>query len=200
MKKLIPLLIVVFVLAISLAVFAVTPQTNFRVVNISSLGQAQDLDDAELIDMAEIGIGENPKIFPTLTSMSLKVDKFGSEYNPGVTMPAGSLTFSGSISEEENMEFISLPRHDQAGKYDLAIVRSDKSIIKIDDEIVVDYANRTIKTYKPVRVEDGDTVLIFVKDVVETHFGDEKEEPEWRPPWQRDNDNDPTHDNRGRVN
>ena len=197
MKKLVPLLITVFVLAISLTAFAEMPQTNFRVVNISSLGQAQDMDDTELIDMAEIGVSENPKIFPSLTTMSLKVDEMGSDYNPGTYIPAGSLTFSGSISEEEMMEFISLPNHNGAGKYDLAIVKSDKSLMKIDDEIVVDYANRTIKTYKPIKVEEGDTILVFVKDVVKTHFGEEHERVPRRP-WQGNGDHD--HDQPGRPN
>jgi hypothetical protein len=181
MKKVILLVSVAFLLAFILSVYAVTPQTNFRVVNTSAvgsaLGPATKLTDTDLVELANLGTAENPRVFPPLSSLNLKVEEFGTEYTPGISIPSGALTFSGSITEEEAMEFVSLPNAEGAGKYDLVIVKPDGTVTKVDNEVVINYEERTIKTYDPLAVEEGDVVLVFVKDFEETFFGKDKRRP-----------------------
>jgi hypothetical protein len=182
MKRLLFLFCIALAVGMVSPVLAEMPQTNFRVANISALGPTKDLNDDDIIELAHLGTAENPRLFPALTSLNLNVEGIAREYSPGAGIPAGSLKLSGSIDEMEKMEFISLPNDGGAGKYDLVIVKTDGTVIKIDDEVVINYKERTIKTYDPVTIEDGDVVIAFVRDVKEIYFGDkDKDEEPYRP-------------------
>ena len=72
-----------------------------------------------------MSIAENAKVFPSIETMVLRVGKDQAKYTPDVTLPAGALSFSGSIAETEMLEFISVPNPEGAGKFDGAVVSRD---------------------------------------------------------------------------
>ena len=162
MKKGTFVMVFALIAAISLPAFAGTVVDDLRIVNTSALDPLEykkHLDDDDLRRLAELSVSENPMLFPTIESFVAKQD--GSQ-----------LEFHGSIDpEKEALEFISMPYYNEAGKYDVAVVKPDGSIERYDREVIIDYKERTIKTYDPLSVEEGDVVLLFAKDYVETVFG-----------------------------
>jgi len=161
MKKGMYLMVLALIAALSLPAFAGTVEDDIRIINTSALDTFEykkNLDDDDLKRLAELSVSENPELFPTIESFEAKQD--GSE-----------LEFNGSIDpEKEDLEFISMPYLNEAGKYDVAVVKPDGSIERYDEEVIIDYKERTIKTYNPLSVEDGDVVLLFAKEYVETAF------------------------------
>jgi hypothetical protein len=89
-----------------------------------------------------------------------------------MSLSSGSIKFSGSIEEKEALEFISLPDKNKAGKFDAVIVKPDGRVIKFDEEIIIDYKKRSIKTNEAINIEDGDVLLVFVKKFVRISFPD----------------------------
>lgn len=161
MKKGKILLVSAIILLVALPVFASDFAKDVRIVNTSSLNPfkyKKVLTDDDLMRLAELNVSENPRIFPAIESFEVEQDD-------------AELTFHGSIDEEtEELEFISMPDESGVGKYDAAVVKADRTIERIDKEVVIDYKERTIKTFDPISVEEGDVVLLFAKDYVETAF------------------------------
>ncbi len=174
MKRVTFLIVLLFTISLALFAHAETPNTKIRIVNISALGSEHELTDEELVKIADIQISENPEIFPAITEFVIKVDGVEVKYIPDVSISNGKLIFSGSMSETERLEYISLLNHNKAGKFDVAIVKPHGTVIKIDKEVVIDYEKRSIKTYDPIHVEEGDVVLVFVKTLVVIVFPDEE--------------------------
>jgi len=162
MKKGMYLMVIALIAAFALPTFAGTVVDDVRIVNTSALDPFEykkDLDDDDLRRLADLSVSENPELFPTIESFEAKQEK-------------SELEFHGSIDpEREHLEFISMPNYNEAGKYDVAVVKPDGSIERYDKEVIIDYKERTIKTYDPLSVEEGDVVLLFAKDYVETVFG-----------------------------
>jgi len=154
-------LVSAIILLVALPVFASDSAEDVRIVNTSSLNPfkyKKVLTDEDLMRIAELSVSENPRIFPKIESFEVEQD-------------AAELTFHGSIDgEKENLEFISMPEDSGIGKYDVAVVKVDGTVERIDKEVVIDYLERTIKTFDPISVEEGDVVLLFAKDYVETAF------------------------------
>ena len=166
MKKGTYLMVFALIAVFSLPVFAGTAVDDVRIVNTSALDPFEykkHLDDDDLRRLAELSVSENPTLFPTIESFEAKQD-------------GTQLEFSGSIDpEKEALEFISMPNYEEVGKYDVAVVKPDGSIERYDREVIIDYKERTIKTYDPLSVEEGDVVLLFAKEYVEIVFGGENE-------------------------
>jgi hypothetical protein len=162
MKKGTLLMVIALIAALSLTAFAGTATDDVRIVNTSALDPFEykkHLDDEDLRKLADLSVSENPMLFPTIESFEATQEKT-------------ELRFHGSIDPEtEDLEFISMPYYDEVGKYDVAVVRPDGSIERYDREVIIDYKERTIKTYDPLWVEEGDVVLLFAKEYVETVFG-----------------------------
>jgi hypothetical protein len=175
MKNLTILTALLFLLSLVAVAFAETPLTRIRIVNLSALGVQKELTDEELVELANIEISENPRIFPDVANFVIKVNEKVFKYSPDAGIPVGELTFSGSMKEEEMLEFISLFNHDKVGKFDIAVVKKDRTVVKIDREVVIDYKKRSMKTFEPITVEDGDVVFAFVRDVSIIDFPDDKE-------------------------
>lgn len=160
----------------ALSVFAADPpMAKVRVVDLSALGVTK-LDDAELARLANLSLVENPKIFPFVSDFVLKS---GSEVASGPDAAVECLLscpidISGSLSEEDKLEFVSMPSTVDMPKYDIAIVKPDGSVVKVDKEVIVDYQNRTLNTSEPITVGQGDVILTFVKEVKPIHFGQDR--------------------------
>ncbi|MBN1880528.1 MAG: hypothetical protein JW885_00015 [Deltaproteobacteria bacterium] len=146
---------------------------NVRIVNTSALDTfdfQKYLTDDDLNRLADLDVSENPEIFPTIESFEVEQDTY-------------LLEFHGSIDPEtEKLEFISMPYYDTAGKYDVVVVKPDGTVVRYDKEVVIDYKERTIKTFCPLTVDEGDVVLLFVKDHIETAFGGKEETSPEKPP------------------
>jgi hypothetical protein len=179
MKRNIILLAVIAVMVFTAAALAAPPMIKVRVVNVSVLGQDTVMTDAGVAKTATMSLAENPRDFPPIESLVFTVGKDQVKYVPDVAVPAGALNFSGSISEGEMLEFVSIPHSDTAGKFDGAVVSRDGKITYLDDPIVIDYVMKTITTPKTFAVKDGDVLLLFVKDSEEIHFGNDKKEIEY---------------------
>jgi hypothetical protein len=161
MKKGTLLMVFALIASLSLTAFAGTVTDDVRIVNTSALDPFEyqkQLDDDDLRHLAVLSVSENPELFPTIESFELIQDE-------------SELDIHGSIDPEtEKLEFISMPYTGKVGKYDVAVVKPDGSIERYDREVIIDYKERTINTYDPLVVEEGDVVLLFAKEYVETAF------------------------------
>ncbi len=174
MKKLTLLIGILFTISFAVFAFAGAPNAKIRIVNISALGVEKELSDEELVRLADIHISENPEVFPEVADFVIKMNNMQVKYAPDSYLSHGNLFFSGSMEEKELMEFISLFNYEKPGKFEVAIVKADGTVVKIDEEVVVDYKKKSIKTYRPFNVEEGDVVLTFVRDVVIIDLPDNK--------------------------
>jgi hypothetical protein len=178
--KLLSMLIVVAMLSAVSAISAFSagpPTAKVRVVDLSALSSPTKLDDAELARLAVLSAAENPKIFPFVSDFVLKS---GAEVATGseatiTCVLSCPIDISGSLKEEDKLEFVSMPSTSDAPKYDLAIVRPDGSVAKVDKEVIVDYRNRTLNTSEEITVGEGDVILTFVKEVKPIQFGEKKQ-------------------------
>jgi hypothetical protein len=178
--KLLSLFIVVALLSAVSALSAFSaepPLAKVRVVDLSALNSATKLDDAELARLAVLSAAENPEIFPFVSDFVLKS---GAEVATGsdstiTCVLSCPIDISGSLKEEDKLEFVSMPSTSDAPKYDLAIVRPDGSVAKVDKEVIVDYRNRTLNTSEEITVGEGDVILTFVKEVKPIQFGEKKQ-------------------------
>jgi hypothetical protein len=177
--KLLSMFIVVAMLSVVSALSAFSagpPIAKVRVVDLSALSSPMKLDDAELARLAALSAAENPEVFPFVSDFVLKS---GAEVATGSDAAVACvlscpIDISGSLKEEDKLEFVSMPPIDDAPKYDIAIVRPDGSVAKVDKEIIVDYRNRTLNTSEAITVGEGDVILTFVKEVKPIHFGQER--------------------------
>ncbi len=174
--RLLTLFVAVALFAALSAFAADPPMAKVRVVDLSALGVTK-LDDAELVRLANLSLAENPEIFPFVSDFVLK---------SGTEVASGSdaaiecilvcpIDISGSLKEEDKLEFVSMPSTLDMPKYDIAIVKPDGSVVKVDKEVIVDYQKRTLNTSEPITVSSGDVILTFVKEVKPIHFSEDRE-------------------------
>jgi len=178
MKKSVLFITVIAIMSLAAAAIAASPVVKVRVVNASVLGNDAVSSEDGLVKTATMSVAENPKVFPSVDTMELRVGKDQAKYTPDVTLPAGNLSFSGTIDEKAMLEFISIPNFEGAGKFDGVLVSRDGTITYLDEPIVIDYKERSITTPKYFPVKDGDVLLLFVKDSEPIPFGNDKKETE----------------------
>lgn len=173
MKKGMCLIVFIIVAMFAVTAFGEMAAKNVRIVNTSALDIfdfQKYLTDDDLKRIAELNVSENPEIFPTIKSFEVEQNKF-------------LLEFYGSIDPEtEELEFISMPYYNKVGKYDAVVVKQDGTVERYDAEVVIDYKDRTIQTYYPLTVEEGDVVLLFAKEYIETAFEGVEKRPGNVPP------------------
>ena len=175
--KLLSLFIAVAMLSALSAFAAEPPLAKVRVVDLSALDSPTELDNADLIRLATLSAAENPEIFPFVSDFVLKS---GAEVATGseaavTCVLSCPIDISGSLKEEDKLEFVSMPPTTEDPKYDIAIVRPDGTVAKVDKEIIVDYKDRTLNTSEEITVGEGDVILTFVKEVKPIQFGEKKE-------------------------
>jgi hypothetical protein len=160
MKRAICIFVIVFV--VSAGGFAYALPENVRIVNTSAIGDKTMIGTQGLVKLSRMSIAENPRIFPTIKDLT-------------ATREGETMSLLGSIAPEEKLEFISLKYAKYPGGFDIAVVSPDGAVTRIDEEVVIDYVARTIKTQKPITIGGGDIVIIFVKDVEEIPLSDSKD-------------------------
>lgn len=181
---------VVLVLAAAMvgAAASVPASVKVRVLNVSVYGEKNLTDAKGIAEAATMSVAQDPRMFPPIESLLVTSGNDSAKYAPDVALPAGGLKVAGSASEAEKINFTSLPNPDMPGKFDIAVVSPDGTVKYINEQVSIDYVNRAITTVTPFAVKDGDTVLVFVKDVDKMYFGDEHE---------RKYNNDDGHQGRG---
>jgi hypothetical protein len=198
MKKSILFVAIIAVMSLAAAAMAASPVVKVRVVNVNVLGEDEVSSAEGLVKTATMSVAENAKVFPSIETMVLRVGKDQAKYAPDVTLPAGALSFDGSLNEAELLEFISIPNPEGAGKFDGAVVSRDGKITYLDDPIVIDYKLRTIATPKSLTVKDGDILLLFVKNSDANPIGHDKKEKEYHGHDQPSvNEHNPNHGGKG---
>jgi hypothetical protein len=145
---------------------------TMKVINLSGLDFDKELGDVDLLWIATLNPSENPDLFPPLKNLIITSGDGNIPYKTGIFIPSGSISFNGSITLGERMEFISPKEEGSISKFDAVVVTSVGTLLKIDKEIIIDYKERTIMTALPIHVDEGDVLLLFVRDVKMTHFGD----------------------------
>ena len=101
MKKSIFFFAIIAALSLAVAAMAASPVVKVRVVNVTELGMDEVSTHDGLVKTATMSIGENANVFPAVESMVLRVGKEQAKYTPDVVLPAGALSFSGSLTEEQ---------------------------------------------------------------------------------------------------
>jgi hypothetical protein len=162
MKRMIGVIAVMVVIGMALPAVSWSADNNVRVVNTSAIGDKAMIGTKGLKILSRMSLAENPKIFPAIKDLV-------------VTTEGGLMTITSSITPEEKLEFISLKYAEYPGGFDIAVVTQAGKVTRIDDEVVVDYAARTLKTEKPITVGEGDVVLIFVRNTEDIQFGNDND-------------------------
>jgi hypothetical protein len=158
MKRVIGIIAAMVIIGVALPSAATAADDTVRIVNTSAIGDKTMIGPKGLVILSRLSIAQNPEIFPTVKDLV-------------VTTEGGAVTITSSIAPEEKLDFVSLKYAEYPGGFDIAVVTSEGKVTRIDDEVVVDYAGRTLKTEKPITVGTGDVVLIFVRDTEEIQFG-----------------------------
>ncbi len=158
MKRVIGIIAVVAVISMALPVVAGAAGDPVRIVNTSAIGDKTMIGPKGLVILSRLSIAQNPEIFPALKDLV-------------VTTEGGAMTITSSIAPEEKLDFVSLKYAEYPGGFDIVVVTPEGKITRVDDEVVIDYAGRTLKTERPITVGAGDVVLIFVRDTEEIQFG-----------------------------
>jgi len=158
-------------MAMEPSLFAAEDGARLRIINVSSLVRDGVAADGDLAAWARMPLSDS-SLFPDVAHFDIGCASTATYYVPDISFPSGAVSFSGGITIRERLEFISLEGGQNGEKIDAAIVSKDGAIRTIDKEIVIDYRERTIKTYSPIAVQNGDTILLFVRDRKAIHFGD----------------------------
>ncbi len=158
MKRVMGIIALAVITGMVIFVLAQAAGTDVRIVNTSAIGDKSMIGTKGLVILSRVSISENPKIFPAIKDLV-------------VTTDGDKMTVLASLSPEEKLEFVSLKYAEYPGGFDVAVVTPDGRVTRIDDEVVIDYAARTLKTQTPITVGTTDVVMIFVRDTEEIQFG-----------------------------
>ena len=144
------------------------PIAQVRIVNLSALS-GMTYDDKGLMTLANLDVSKNSKIFPIVSDFSIVGT--GVEYKPGTEIPCRvecPINISSTIKDKEKLEFTSID--EKAGKFNIAVVGKDASVKRLDESADIDYTMKVLKTSKPIPLAQGDTLLVFVKEVPKSYF------------------------------
>ena len=160
------LLVVSAVAALTACPFSALSQegATVRVLNISASGKRVELTDERLVDLAR-DISETPsRLYPELETLTFHNGDEEAAYVPGVSLSTGLIDVSGALDAEDGYNFTSISVSDLPGKSDLAIVGFDGSVKRFDEEVTIEYDDRTVTTSRPILVLPGDVMFLFVRE------------------------------------
>jgi len=135
-----------------------------RVLNISASGMRGELTDERLIELARDTSDVSSRWYPELETLMLSWGDEGVTYIPGVSLAAGPVDVSGALGKDGGFNFTSVTLRDISEKCDLAIVGFNGSVRHLDEEVIIDYDDRTISTTKPVLLLPDDVMFLFVRE------------------------------------
>ncbi len=151
------------------------PQAQVRVVNLSAV-KGMVYNDKGLMTLANLDVSKNTKIFPIVSNFSIVTA--GKDYTPGTAIPCQvtcPINISSEIKDTEKLVFASVqdltaPGEVTPQEFNVAVVKTDGSVNRINEAVDIDYSQKILKTSKPIPLAAGDTVLVFVKDVPQKYF------------------------------
>lgn len=175
----IPRILNVFCIVSAVAVmtacpFAVLSQdgATVRVLNISATGKRVELTDERLAELARDGSESSSRLYPELETLTFHNGDETAVYVPGVSLSTGLIDISGALDPEGGFNFTSVSVSDLPGKSDLVIVGFDGSVKRFDDEVTIEYDDRTITTSKPILLLPGDVMFLFVRETKKMYVED----------------------------
>ncbi len=162
--------------ALTIGAFAADqPIAQVRIVNLSAI-TGMTYNDKGLMTLANLDVSRNTKIFPIVSDFS--IIESGKEYKAGTDIPCQvtcPINISSTIKEDEKLEFasvqdLSASTEQPVKEFNIAVVKKDGSVNRINEPADIDYTNKTLKTAKPIPLAAGDTILVFVKEVPKSYF------------------------------
>ncbi|MBN1883337.1 MAG: hypothetical protein JW885_14305 [Deltaproteobacteria bacterium] len=144
-------------------------EATVRVLNISALRNRVDLTDELLVEYAR-DISDIPsRRYPELETLTFSSGDETVAYLPGAPLFTGLVDVSGSLAADGGFNFTSVSIPNVPGKSDLVIVGFDGTVKRFDDEVTIEYDDRTVTTNRPVLLLPGDVMFLFVRETREMH-------------------------------
>lgn len=184
MKKSVVLMtLIVFAFgALALGALAAEPQgteeapiAQVRIVNVSALS-GMTYNDNGLVTLANLDVSKNTKIFPIVADFS--IIESGKKYKAGADIPCQvtcPINISSTIKEDEKLAFTSVQDltvsiEATPKEFNIAVVKKNSAVKRFNEAAEIDYSKKTLKTAKPIPLAEGDTLLVFVRDVPKSYF------------------------------
>jgi hypothetical protein len=162
--------------AFAVAVLTVCPGSVFpqekvtvRVLNISALKHRVELNDERLLEFAGDAVEDSSRHYPQLETVILENGDETAIYTPDVSIGPGLIDVSGALDTEGGFNFTSISVRTLPGKSDLAVIGFDGTVRRFDEEVIIEYDDRSITTSRPILVLPGDTVFLFVRETREMY-------------------------------
>lgn len=162
---------VVIMTACPFAVFSQDGAT-VRVLNISASGKRAELTDERLVELAREGSESPSRLYPELETLTFHNGDEAVVYVPGVSLSTGLVDVSGALDPESVFNFTSISVSDLPGKSDLVIVGFDGSVKRFDDEVTIEYDDRTVTTSRSILLLPGDVLFLFVRETKKMYVED----------------------------
>jgi len=170
-QKPVPCVHIVFLVISILTVMTAYPLSalsqegaTVRVLNISAPGKRVELTDERLVELARDVLEASSRRYPELETLMFENGEETVAYIPGVSLSTGLVDISGALDAESGFNFTSISVRDVPGKSDLVIVGFDGSIKRFNDEVTIEYDERTITTSRPLLLLPGDVMFLFVRE------------------------------------
>jgi hypothetical protein len=165
------LLHIAFLVASVVAVMTAWPlpvlsqdEATVRVLNISALGFRDELTDERLIELARDTSDISSRRYPELETLVFSIEDEEVAYTPGVPLPMGLVDVSGALDTDGGFNFTSVSVRDTTEKCDLAVIGSDGFVKRFNEEVIIEYDDRTVSTVNPVLLLPGDVMFLFVRE------------------------------------
>jgi len=176
----VPRVLIVLLIISIVAVMTASPllalsqeEVTIRVLNISATGKRVELTDERLVELARDSSEISSRYYPELETLTFLTGDAAVAYVPGVSLSTGLIDVSGALTAESGFNFTSVSVSDLPGKCDLAIVGFDGSVKRFDDEVTIEYDERTITTSRPVLLLPGDVMFLFVRETKKMYTEEE---------------------------
>ena len=140
-----------------------------RVLNISALKHRIELSDERLLEFARDAVEDPSRRYPQLETLNLQNGDETVVYTPDVSIGSGLMDVSGALDTGGGFNFTSVSVRTLPGKSDLAVVGLDGTVRRFDEEVTIEYDDRTITTSRPILVLPGDIVFLFVRETREMY-------------------------------
>jgi hypothetical protein len=148
-------------------------EATVRVLNINTLGFRVELTDERLVELARDTSDMPSRQYPELEGLTFSGGDGETAYVPGASLFVGLVDVAGALDTDGGFNFTSVSNGDLPGKCDLAIVGFDGSVRRFDDEVIIEYNDRTVSTAMPVLVLPGDVMFLFVRETKEMYTEEE---------------------------
>lgn len=174
-SRILPALLIISAVIVTTACpFAALSQegATVRVLNISATGKRVELTDERLVELARDSSESPSRLYPELETLTFHNGDETADYVPDVSLSTGLVDVSGALAPDSGFNFTSISVSDLPGKSDLVIVGFDGSVKRFDDEVTIEYDDRTVTTSRPILLLPGDVMFLFVRETKKMYVED----------------------------